>query len=194
MWLGVLLVAASVVAGANLLASADDTVAVWQVVRDVPSGTELSSSDVRATRVHFDERSAADHYLPATLPLASGAHATHDLHAGEMLAITAISSAESPIRRQLPLGVAATDAPADLHAGDSIEVWAVADKTDGRSSAGQAHPILVLPDVDALSIGTGQSGVSGERQILVGLRGDVDVGEVLRLVSGARIVLVRLAG
>lgn len=194
MWLGVLLVVASVVAGAKVLAAADDTVAVWQVVHDLPAGGAVHSSDMRVTRAHFDEADVAAQYLLADEPITPGAHATRDLHAGEMLAVAAVSSTSSPLRRQLPLGVPSGAAPADLRAGDHVEVWAVADPSNGAAGAARPEPRRVLADVVVLSVGSSLSGASGDRQVLVGLTGDVDVGVVLGQVTGASVVLVRLAG
>ena len=48
---GILIVVVSVVLGARLMASGDDTVAVWQVNRDVAAGTVLSADDVTAVNV-----------------------------------------------------------------------------------------------------------------------------------------------
>lgn len=193
MWLGVVLVVGSVVAGAKVLASADDTVAVWQLVHDVPSGAVLSGSDVRATQVHFAEPAVAGQYVRANAALGPGEHATRDLHAGEMLSVGAVSSAASPLRRQLPLGVAAPSAPADLRPGDHVEVWAVPPADQGAAST-RPVPALVLPDVVVLSVGGSAAGVSGDRQVLVGLEDAADVATILRQVTGSEVVLVRLAG
>lgn len=194
LWLGIVLVVGSVVAGAKVLASADDTVAVWQVVHDVPAGAGVDSGDLRLTQVHFAEPAVAAKYLSGSLTIGPGSHATRDLHAGEMLPSVALSSVDSPLRRQLPLGVSPAHAPADLHAGDHVEVWAVADGSDGTPRATDGGPAKVLPDVVVLSVGSSLSGVSGDRQVLVGLADDVDVGNVLRQVTGSQVVLVRLAG
>lgn len=184
---------ASVVAGAKILSSADDTVAAWQLVRDVPSGAVVEESDVRGTHVHFDEPGVAAHYLTGAAPILPGARATRDLQAGEMLAADALSSEPSPLRRQLPLAVAAAQTPADLRPGDHVQVWAVANVDDVGARADRAAPVEVLPDVMVLTVGSGLSGVSGDRQILVGLSDDVDLADVLGKVAGAQVVLVRLA-
>lgn len=194
LWLGVMLVVGSVLAGAKVLAAADDTTAVWQVVRDVPAGQPVLASDLRVTHVHFDETQAAAQYLSADALLTDGARASRDLRAGEMLAANAVSDDPSPLRRQLPLSVAPGSAPADLRAGDHVEVWAVADSATASGGAQPAAPSLVLPDVAVLSAGTSAAGVSGDRQVLVGLADDVDVGSVLAALTDARVVLVRLAG
>jgi SAF domain len=194
LWLGIVLVLASVAVGARVLASADDTVAVWEVAHDVPAGREVDTSDLRVTQVHFDEAAVAEQYVPAGQPLGPGAHATRDLHAGEILAASAVSSAATPAIRELPLGVGAAHEPADLRAGDHVEVWAVPGSSTGDGTGGRSAPTLVLRDVTVLSVGSSGVGVSGERQVLVGLDPAVDIGSVLRETTGASVVLVRLAG
>src|SRR6478736_5540715 len=44
LWVGVLIVAVSVVAGARVLAAADDTVAVWAVAADAGPGAALTEA------------------------------------------------------------------------------------------------------------------------------------------------------
>jgi hypothetical protein len=194
LWLGVVLVLGSIVIGARVLASADDTVAVWQLARDVPAGSEVSSSDLHVTRVHFNDPSVAGQYLLADHAVQPGARATRDLQAGEILAGSAVTSSAAPATRQLPLGVSAVHEPADLRAGDHVEVWAVPTSSPGAGSRGAASPSLVLRDVTVLSVGSSAVGVSAERQVLVGLSSRADVGAVLGQITGASVVLVRLAG
>jgi hypothetical protein len=193
LWLGIVLVLGSIVVGARVLASADDTTAVWQLTHDIPAGSPLTSSDLRATRVHFDDPAVAGRYLLADQPVQPGARATRDLQAGEILAGSAVTSASGPATRQLPLGVSAVHEPADLRAGDHVQVWAVPASSSGVGSRA-APPSLVLDDVTVLSVGSSAVGVSAERQVLVSLTPRTDVGAVLRQITGASVVLVRLAG
>jgi hypothetical protein len=193
LWLGIVLVLGSVLVGAKVLAAADDTVAVWELAHDIPAGTGVGTGDLRVTRVHFDEASVALLYVAAGRPLAAGTQATRDLHAGELLEASAVSSVASPPTRQLPLGVDAAHQPADLRAGDHVDVWAVPGSPDGRGT-GQAAPARVLHDVVVLAVGGSATGVSGDRQVLFGIGASVDVSVVLRQMAGAVVVLVRLAG
>lgn len=194
LWLGIVLVLASVVLGARLFASADDTVAVWQVSHDVAAGTTVATSDLSLTRVHFDDAAVAAQYLPAGHPVQPGARATRDLHAGEILSVSAVGSASATPTRELPLGVGATHQPADLRSGDHVEVWAVPGSSSGVGSRPAAPPSLVLSDVTVLSVGGSAVGVAAERQVLVSLPPRADVGSILRELSGASVVLVRLGG
>jgi hypothetical protein len=192
LWLGAVLVLASIVVGARVLASADDTVAVWQLSRDIPAGSPVSSSDVQVTRVHFEDPAVASQYVLAD-QLVGAERAGRDLRAGELLALSALTSAAAPAIRQLPLGVEASHAPADLRAGDHVEVWAVPSPSVGGARE-SAAPSLVLRDVTVLSVGSGAAGGSAERQVLVGLVPRTDVGAVLQQINGASVVLVRLGG
>jgi hypothetical protein len=193
LWLGAVLVLGSVVIGAKVMASADDTVAVWQLTHDVPAGSAVLRSDLRVTRVHFDEGSAAVQYVPATEPPAPASRATRDLRGGELLATSALSSVAAIETQQLPLGVGPSHQPADLHAGDHVDVWAV-QPPSGTGRSEEAAPALVLHDVVVVSVGGDLSGVTGVRQVLVGIGPDVDVSSVLQQTTGTEVVLIRLAG
>jgi len=166
---------------------------VWQLSRDIPAGSPVSSSDVHVTRVRFEDPAVAGQYVRADHLVGTDVRASRDLRAGEMLPVSALTSSAAPATRQLPLGVGASHAPADLRAGDHVEVWAVPSSSAG-GSRGLAAPALVLRDVPVLSVGSSAVGLSAERQVLVGLAPRTDVGAVLQQISGASVVLVRLAG
>jgi hypothetical protein len=183
------LVLTSIVVGARVLASADDTVAVWQLSRDIPAGSPVSSSDVQVTRVHFDDPAVAAQYVLAD-QLIGAEHATRDLRAGELLTLSAVTSSAAPATRQLPLGVGTSQAPADLRAGDHVEVWALPSSSVGARTP--AAPTKVLRDVTVLSVGSSTVGATAERQVLVALVPRADVGAVLQQLNGASVVLVRL--
>lgn len=102
LWVGALLVLASVVVGAKVLAAADDTVAVWALNRDVAAGMAITASDVQATRVHFSSAADLSRYWLADQPLPTQAHLTRDVGAGEMLAKSAVSSDTTAVPHQLP--------------------------------------------------------------------------------------------
>src|ERR1700712_4092811 len=80
--LGLLLVAASVVVGARLMAAADDTVGVWAVARDLPAGATLESDDVQRRQVRFPDAATADGYLAASDDLPSAATLNRPVAAG----------------------------------------------------------------------------------------------------------------
>ncbi len=83
--LGLLLVIVAMLLGARVFASADDTVAVYQVKAAMFTGDPLTADSVSVTRVHFAEGLVADNYVNAAQPLPTGQVVNHDLRAGEML-------------------------------------------------------------------------------------------------------------
>ena len=58
LWIGVVLVAGCVVAGARMLAAADDTVQVWAAASDLGAGDRLTEDDLVAQRVRFADAAA----------------------------------------------------------------------------------------------------------------------------------------
>ncbi|MGH3355437.1 MAG: hypothetical protein ACRDOJ_06035, partial [Nocardioidaceae bacterium] len=69
LWVGLMLVAASVVVGARLLAASDDTVGVWAVGRDIGEGARLTPAALVVQRVRFTDSETAGRYLSSADPL-----------------------------------------------------------------------------------------------------------------------------
>lgn len=190
LWLGAVLVLASVVIGAKVLAAADDTVAVWALDRDVSAGMPASSADLRVLRVHFGESADADRYWPANETLPSAAHFTSDLAAGEMLTRSAVSTDTALVPHQLPLAVTSAGLPSGVTVGDHVEVWAVPKPEQAKRSAA-----LVLPDVIVTSVGeVGVGGLGSDRQVVVALPEPDQTSAVLDAINGTTVVLVRIGG
>ncbi|MDO9497078.1 MAG: hypothetical protein Q7J48_15340, partial [Nocardioides sp.] len=105
MWVGVAIVAASVVAGARLLAAADDTVAVWGVTADMGAGALVTEDDLVAQRVRFADNDDRDRYftvadgLPADLELLRG------VGEGELLPRAAVGSAADTDTLEVPISI-----------------------------------------------------------------------------------------
>lgn len=192
LWLGVLVVVASVVAGAALFSSADDTVAVWAVDDDLRAGTSVTPDDVHAVRVHFGDGASADLYLPASQPFPVEAVLSRDLAAGEMVAAAAVSaSAHRP--DQLPLEVSRAGMPAGLEVGDTVDVWAVPSDDASAGGTRSAGSRQVLEDVRVTALSSADpGGLQTGREVLVALPGQVDVGAVLDGLRSADVVLVRV--
>jgi hypothetical protein len=190
LWLGTLLVLASVVVGARVLAAADDTVAVWTLDHDASAGTSITAADVRAMRLHFTSTADQSRYWLADDPLPAQAHLTRDVGNGELLAKAALSTDSSTVVHQLPLGVEAAGLPVDLAPGDHVDVWAVPKPEDARG-----HPELVLGDAAVLALTDGTlAGLGSDRQVVVGLVDSTDTQLVLDRLNGTTVVLVRISG
>jgi len=190
LWIGILLVLASVVVGARVLAAADDTVAVWEVNREIAAGMPIGSGDVDSTRLRFADAEDVDRYLLASEPIPVGAHLTRDVGAGELLPTASLTTTDSNVAYQLPLGVGSEGVPAGLSVGDHVDVWAVPESEEPA-----AEPVLVVSDTAVMSMGeAGPGGLSSDRQVLVVLPRDADVGQILAELNGSAVVLILVGG
>ena len=183
---GLVLVAASTLAGARLLAASDDTVTVWATADTVRTGDDAADVELVPSRVRLEDGATESSYLSSESQ-PSGVF-TRDLAAGELVPAAAVSNAESDVA-DVALAVEAGDAPVDLTDGELVDVWSVPDLAAGRS-ANHAERVL-----RAVPVGTVRSdaalGATG-RQVVVSVDGGVDLGPVLETLAGGRVVLVRV--
>ncbi|MDF9716335.1 hypothetical protein [Nocardioides sp. ChNu-99] len=122
--MGLLIVAVSVLVGARVLGSADDTVEVWAADADLVAGSTLSADDLVAVRVRFRDGESLDSYLPASEPPEDGARLARDVGAGELLPAAALGEGEDEGLRHVPVAVEATRVPPGVVAGSVVDVWA----------------------------------------------------------------------
>jgi hypothetical protein len=139
LWVGLLVVTVSVVAGARLLAAADDTVAVWAVRADAGPGARLDPGDLVVRHVRFGDDTDLASYvrtdddLPADLRLVRG------VGAGELLPRAALGSgARDADTVELPLAVDAEQVPPAVAAGSVVDVYL----GGGRAGDRPAGPVL----------------------------------------------------
>lgn len=193
MWLGAALVLVSVVVGARILATADDTVAIWVLRGDLASGIAIEPGDVAVVDVRFTDASDGSRYVSAEKPLPEGLSLVRDVGAGELLAWSALSDDATTAPAQLPLAVAPAGMPADLAAGDRVALWAV--PTDGGVQKPAREPVRVLDDATVVSVASaGPAGAGSDRQVLVTLPRDANVADVLANLQGSDVVLIRAGG
>jgi hypothetical protein len=193
---GLLLVCASVLLGARLLASGDDTTPVWATDGPVASGAGLTASDVRVVRVRFSSEADAGRYLSADAPLGAGLVATRDLGEGELVPADAVRAGGGSLR-QLPLTLPSGAVPPAVRVGTRVDVWAVPREAGGSASAGAPGASgatgsrLLLEDVPVLAVGRG--GVGGPealQQVVVGLPASTDVAPVVEALGRGTALLV----
>lgn len=188
LWIGVLIVLASVVVGARLLAAADRTVEVWQLSDGVSAGTAIDTGSVHAVRVHFDDASAEARYLAADQAIPDDATVTRDVGPGELLPVDAIGSRATADVVQLPLLVPANGFPSNLAVGDRVEVWATSGETGGHDPAAQ---VLAGAQVVAMSSGDFATSTS-DRSVVVALGAASDIQRLLDDLVGRDVVLLRV--
>lgn len=196
LWVGVALVAGSVVLGARLLAAADDMVTVWSAGSDLGVGQRLEPDDLVAQRVRFDDARAVAGYLGADDELPADATLVRPVAAGELVPAAALGSAQDSGRVELPLSVDPERLP-DLGAGMTVDVYLLATGRDADGRRIELDPGPVLADVTVVDASTpdGGFGSSGQRRVVVAVpEDDADayvallgrLGEPTVLVSRAR--------
>jgi hypothetical protein len=152
--LGLLLVIVAMLLGARVFASADDTVAVYQVKSAMFTGDALTADSVTVTRVHFSEGSVADNYVGAAQALPAGQVVNHDLRAGEMLTQGSVSAKTQTPTVELSVPISTGDV-ALVTKNSRVDVIVVPNSVTG---AAKASPTKVLADVLVTSIPGGSGG------------------------------------
>jgi hypothetical protein len=191
--LGLVLVAVSVVLGARLMATADDTVPVWALSRDLPAGATVSAADLETRNVRFPDGATADAYLSAGDPVPSGARLARAVSAGELLPRVALAHGSGPALVEVPLSVASDDLPATVRQGSHVDVWV----TPKVSAVQGARPTAtkVLDDVVVVAVPgvTDRLAPQTTRQVILGVPEAAagQIGPALGATSDGHVVIAR---
>jgi Flp pilus assembly protein CpaB len=145
LWVGVVLVTGSVVAGARILSSADDMTQVWSASADLVVGQTLTADDLRATRVRFDDAADHDRYLGVDDELPASLTLTRPLAEGELVPAAALGEAATEDTVALSIAVATEHVPTGLARGSRVDVWVIDDQAGARRGGAGAE--LVLDDI-----------------------------------------------
>lgn len=192
LWLGVLLVAVSVVAGARILSTADQTTAVWTVERDLLPGETLIADDLTAREVRFVDGADAERYALVEAGLPAGGRLTRAIGAGELVPRSALGvSLESGVI-EVPITVEPGQLPPSVGAGSIVNIWVTAEAL-APEPANAA--VVVLEEVVVIEApGPGDSfGASGERQLVIGVPADQasELPAALAAAASGRVVITR---
>lgn len=162
--LGVLLVLASAVAGARLVAASDDTVPTWAAGTALVPGAPLREEDLQLVPVRVD--GPANPYLTGAIP--AGYVVVRAVGAGELLPAQAVAPAAQARSASRLVAVAVDPAglPGRLAVGDAVDVWAVTDQVAGSDAPAELLaaevPVVEVPATDGgWSAGTSRSVVLG---------------------------------
>ncbi len=178
LWVGLLLVAVSVVAGARLLASADDTVAVWAVSTDAGPGARLDPGDLVAHRVRFADGADLAGYFTVDDELPSELRLVRGVGAGELLPRAAVGSSGAPADAvELPVAVDAELVPPSVGSGSVVDIYLAG------SRAGAVLTGATV--VDAPGPATSFGSATGRRQLVLAVPAD-DAAEFLEQVGRVR--------
>ena len=161
LWIGLALVAISVVVGARLLSNADDTIGVWAVSADLGPGSELDPAGLVVRRVRFVDGVDVERYLATTDELPVDLTINRAVGAGELLPRAALGSSAQLV--QLPLVLDAQRIPPGVGPGSRVDIWVSEDEKP------RSRP--VLQDVGVISAPTEAAdfGLAGEQQVVVGV-------------------------
>ncbi|MEU4393500.1 SAF domain-containing protein [Kribbella sp. NPDC023855] len=183
--LGVLLVAVTALAGAKLLAAADDTTAIWAVKRDLPIGSTLTGDDLTTVNVRFTSDDAAKQYVAADADL-TGLILTRPISKGEFVPRQAATTKSDSERTELPLSITTGRLPSDTAVGDHVDVWVIPKDQPAQRLWNEVRVV----QIDTVK---GVAASSSRRQVLIAL-GTKDANRLsaaLPLISTGETVLVR---
>jgi hypothetical protein len=170
LWIGIVLVAASVVVGARVLAAADDTVQVWAAADDLGAGQRVDGDDLVAQRVRFTDSQALEGYFTVDDELPADLELTRSVSAGELLPRAAVGTAQQTGLVEVPIAVEPELVPPSVQPGDVVDVYVVAPlsaDTDGQQQALPEGPALTgATVVDAPDLAS-SFGTSGKRQLVL---------------------------
>jgi hypothetical protein len=126
LWIGLAIVAASVLAGALVLGSSDDTVPVWAASGHLSAGQVLTSADLAVRRVRFGDQTGAGLYLRADRQLPSGLRLSRDVGPGELVPKAAVGTTAAGAQtdlREVPVSVPPDQLPSGIESGDDVDVY-----------------------------------------------------------------------
>lgn len=197
--LGLLLVAAAVVAGARVVAAADDTVPVWAAAEALPAGAEVGADDLRRRDVRFPDAATAAAYLSAAEPLPTGSRVDRPVAAGDLLPRSAVAAAPEAALVEVPLAVGTDDLPATVRQGSVVDVWVVPDPAAGAerpAGSAEGEAVRVLEGVEVVAVPGVSDGLapSSTRQVILGVPEDRsdELAPALGALATGRVVVARI--
>jgi hypothetical protein len=186
--IGVLLVLVSMVAGARVVASADDRTTVWSVSHDLPAGTALKAADLEQVKVHLG--GTVSRYVGTIGESPVGRVLVRPLGQGELVPAAAVMAAESaPPSRLVTVPVEAFHHPTGLARGERVDVFVTPDAAPG--SVAQPELVLRAVTVDSVVEDSGRFGSTGGRGVVLAVSPD-DSPAVVGAVQRGAIDLVRI--
>lgn len=166
LWVGVVIVAVSVLAGVQLLGAADDTVSVWAAASDMGAGDEVAADDLVATRVRFADAGDLGGYFTVDDDLPADLELTRGVGTGELLPRAAVGSADDSDLLQVPIAVDAELVPGSVASGSVVDVYLVASSASRSVERATSPALGGVTVVDAPPVDEGFA-ATGKRQLVL---------------------------
>ena len=177
---GIALIGAAVALGAWAVDAAARTEEIYVLAQDVAPGTDLGADGVLTV---VSSHPGTDTYVRVG-DLPADAVATRSLKAGELLPATAVGPAQEQNLRSILIEVA-QGLPADVRAGDYVDLWALPAQSAATGQADAPQAELVAQNLIIVSVGQKDTGlVSGTTVSVEVLVPTELVGSVLTAVGG----------
>ncbi|MFC6152591.1 hypothetical protein [Nocardioides yefusunii] len=188
LWVGVTLVAVSVVLGAQVVGSADDSVAVWAAGKDIARGDRLSPAALVQTRVRFTSDGDRDRYLVVADGSPGDVRLTRSVGVGELVPRAALGQTPDDVV-QVSVSLPTVHVPPGVVAGSVVDVW-----VSPRNPSDTKPAAELLREVTVLSTDAGGQelvGASNERQVVLQVPDRAeDVARVVAASGADELVLV----
>jgi hypothetical protein len=184
LWVGLAIVAASVLVGALVLGPSDDTVPVWAVNGSLGAGHALTADDLAVRRVHLEGSDVDSLYFRADEQLPADLRLSREIGAGELLPRAAVAPVADRDLRQVPVSVSPDQVPGSVGVGDAVDVYVrpathtgCADSSvcDGRPALSGVTVVDAPPSDEAF-------GSDGTRMLVLGMSG-VEARRFFRLLA-----------
>lgn len=173
LWVGLVLVAGSIIVGARVMAAADESVRIWAAGSDLAPGTAITQADLVATAVRFSDENTLGGYLAVQEPLPEDLRFSEAVAAGDLVPRSALSEGERSGVAEVPVAVEPEQVPPSVSAGSVVDVYLLGslpvagDRGDGSTSSHARGPILTgVAVLEAPSIDAG-FGSTGRRQLVL---------------------------
>jgi hypothetical protein len=174
LWIGLAIVAASVLVGGLVVGSSDDTVPVWAAADSLGSGQVLTADDLAVRRIRFDDADAVTLYFRADQRLPADLRLSRAVGAGELLPRAAVAPSADRDLRHVPVAVAPGQVPRAVGVGDLVDVYVrpgnrtgcrATSVCDGRPALSGVTVLDAPPENDAF-------GSDGSRMLVLGMSGE----------------------
>ena len=182
------LIALSLISALLIVKSSERSTLVWSAQGDLAIGEKIARQNLKATRVLLPE--SLRRYTPASTSLL-GKVVIRPIAGGELIPKAALSLGTNGLLiRSLPLQVLKNDLPADLVAGELVDIYSLPQRSAVDSANNQVS--LVGSGLRVESIDNKARDLGGAIGIVLALRENL-VLPILAETANARIVVVRSA-